>query len=788
LPLECQAESSGPKDLLSSRSLDFSINNKESSILRPETINISELQLIDTNNVFLIQMTINNIRCVALYDSGCTGMVISEKFISNHPSLPMVASSSITHASLADQRIVPIKYMCPNAELISGPTRDNYDLIVAPIRYDIIVGLPWITKNNASVDWDNRILNTRHGPILEVNELPSINELLFSDDVEFSPDDDDLKCYDKYSETMLINEFQVENIINNSCINSSSPSISTPNSTVHPLAAKLIKEYSDRLRDELPDELPPRRPYDPKLEFRQKSELKNRPMYRMSQSELISLREILEKLIKRGQIYECDAPFASPAFLIKKKLSGHRLLVDMRQLNDAIKDYSWPLPNILSLLDRSKGCKVWSTLDMVSGYQQMRVHPDSEILTAFRCPLGVFAWRTLPQGCKVSPAAFSRMMQSVFKELPFVCVYLDDLLVCSKDEAEHEQHLRQVFDTLRKNHLYASREKTKLFQKRVEYLGYVLSEDGIHTDPKKIAAIKDWPVPKNPKQIRQLLGSFGYYRRFVPNFSNVAAPLILLTGKDIEFKWTDECQNAMDKLKEFLCSAPILRPFDEDLKTFVMTDASDFAVGAVLEQMHPDGRHPVEYIFKKLISYQQKYEVHIKELYAIVTSLEHWNHYISGRHVVFETDHHPLKYIKTQKNLSHMHARWLDTISEYDIEIRYKPGKENTIADGLSRRPDLEISNIQTLDVDREMLGRVRQGYTKDSYFDSIYYVLNHPEEPVQKELITKVKRYRLDNGLLYYIADNNPRLCIPNFNNLREELIRENHDCYSVIRIHLHL
>ena len=722
-------------------------------------------------------MLFNDVKCTALFDSGCTGMVVNEAFIKANPSIITTPASVYKQASVADRRIIPITQECRHVQVTAGPTSANYNFVVAPIRYDAILGLPWIINNNAQVDWKNRALYTTSGKIYEYKEpLPELNEIVpFNDNkTEILNEPEDIEDHvEAAAETTLINELIYEDLLEPDCEHRKTDN----EEPKHHRAEAIIKEYSDRLRIELPDELPPRRITDAKLELRPNAELKNRPIYRMSATETSALQEILESLKKKGQIYECDAPFASPAFLIKKKNSSYRLLVDMRQLNDAIKDYSWPLPNIHSLLDRCKGSTVFSTIDMVSGYQQVRIHPDSESLTAFRCPLGVYAWRTLPQGCKVSPSAFSRTMQTIFKDLPFVCVYLDDILICSKSEDEHERHLRIVFDRLRKNQLFASNEKTHLFLKKVEYLGHIVSDKGIQTDPKKIDAIKSWPIPTNVKQVRQLLGAFGYYRRFVPNFSNVAAPLTYLMSKDAEFNWNESCQQAFEQLKRYLCSAPILRPFDENLKTFVMTDASDFAVGAVLEQEHPDGRHPVEYVSKSLNTAQRKYEVHNKELFAIVLSLEHWNHYLMGKHTIVETDHHPLKYIKTQKKLSPVQMRWLDVINEHDIEIIYKPGKENGIADGLSRRPDLEITAVHMLREDNEFLNQARQNYKTDHYFAAVYRALKEPEVPVQKDLATKAKRFRLNNGLLYYVNGKEPRLCIPRSKDLYRQLIKENHD-----------
>lgn len=716
------------------------------------------MALRESKEAFFVQATIADKPCIALFDSGCTGMILSPDFVKNHPSLKPDSDKHLPPASLADGSSIPITAYCDNVNVDTGPTSSKHRFYVARIKHEVIFGLPWITYHNAQVDWDTRVMYTRTGSIPEsMKKYPDLNSIriqlvgdeqrILTDNLPYVPDQAEEK-----PPTIPKND--------------------------HPCAQALLQRYAELIRKELPDQLPPRRPYDPVLELKHDAELKNRPIYRMSQTEVTALREILDKLIAREQIYECNAAFASPAFLIKKKSSGYRLLVDMRQLNDAIKDMSWPIPDILSLLDKSRGCTVWSSLDMVSGYQQMRIAPESEELTAFRCPLGVFAWRTLPQGCKISPPAFCRMMHSVFGDLPFACVYLDDLLVCSRNEAEHEEHLRIVFDRMKKNSLYASLEKTYLFRNKIDYLGYSLCPEGVTTDPKKIAAIKEWPTPKSRKHVQSLLGAFGYYRRFVSNYSQIATPLTRLTSKDVEFRWTTDCETAFKNLKDALCSAPVLRPYDPDLPTFVVTDASNFAVGAVLEQEHPDGRHPVEFVSQKLITSQQKYPVHAKELYAIVVALQRWRHYLHGKYFIIETDHHPLKYIKTQPKLSMVQVRWLDTLNEYSFDIRYKPGKENNIADGLSRRSDLEVNTISIPEVDPEIFSLITLGYEHDSYFTPVVECLANPDKPIPKDLVTKCKRFELDDkGLLYFIQDGTRRLAIPNYRKLREKLMGENHD-----------
>ncbi|KAJ2760542.1 hypothetical protein IWQ56_005464, partial [Coemansia nantahalensis] len=244
-----------------------------------------------------------------------------------------------TSASLADGSTMRITHMLPQAVLTAGPTRGRFDLVVAPVRYDIIVGLPWIAWANAAVDWDCRRLHTRYGEIAE-----HCDETLAAPDADDVINSMDMKVLAEHSADPLdgaVSEYLIHQLDAHAAddLPADEP---LPTPPAHPKAAQLALEFADCLRDELPDELPPRRPQDPLLELRHDAELRNRPLYRMSQDETAALRVILDKLLARGQIYETDAPFASPAFMIRKKLGGHRLLVDMRQINAALKDMSWP--------------------------------------------------------------------------------------------------------------------------------------------------------------------------------------------------------------------------------------------------------------------------------------------------------------------------------------------------------------------------------------------------------------------------------------------------------------
>lgn len=257
----------------------------------------------------------------------------------------------------------------------------------------------------------------------------------------------------------------------------------------------------------------------------------------------------------------------------------------------------------------------------------------------------------------------------------------------SKDEREHEEHLRKLCEALKANKLVANPKKCSLFLREVEFLGHSISEDCVRMDPKKLKALDEWPCPKTVKDIQSFLGFANYYRRFIKKFSKIAGPLTSLLQKDEPFIWNEDREKAFQSLKTPFSTAPVLRLFDPTLTTRVTTDASDYALGGILEQqVAPRKWHPICLESRKLIPAEMNYPVHEKELLAIVHCLRTWKHYLEGG-PPFEilTDHFSLKYFQTQSDLSSRQARWSELLADYEFDITYKQGNTNAAADALSR-------------------------------------------------------------------------------------------------------
>ena len=398
-----------------------------------------------------------------------------------------------------------------------------------------------------------------------------------------------------------------------------------------------------------------------------------------------------------------SSPFASPVILVNKSDGTYRFCTDFRGLNSLIVLDSNPLPSVIDSIESlgASQAKYFSTLDLQSGYWQIKVEEKSKPMTAFITHDGLFEYQRLPFGIASAPNYFSSVMGNILQGLTWdIClVYLDDIIVFSKDFNQHLSRLRKVFERIRKAKLTFKPSKCFFGKQKVRYLGHIVSKHGIEPIPDKCKAVQDFPVPNTVKKVRSFLGLAGYYRRFVKNFSRIAAPMTELTKKDQRFIWSKKCQEAFDELKCRLSSPPILAYPDYSLPYILQTDSSQEAIGMILSQIQNGKERVIAYGGKRLNPAERNYSITELEALGVLSGLRHFDPYLRGNKVKIETDHSALKWLLSQKQPKGRIARWVCYLQSFNFEIVHRPGKAIPNVDSLSRRsyPSEPVKNDQEL-------------------------------------------------------------------------------------------
>eukprot|EP00253_Pinus_taeda_P022539 PITA_22539 len=525
----------------------------------------------------------------------------------------------------------------------------------------------------------------------------------------------------------------------------------------------VVQDFADVFPEEIPG-LPPKRDLDFTIELIPGAAPVSRAPYRMSVPELTELKMQLQELLEKKYIRPSVSPWGAPVLFVRKKDETLRMCIDYRQLNKLTVKNKYPLPRIDELFDQVKGAKIFSKIDLRSGYHQIRIKDEDIAKTAFRTRYGHYEFVVLPFGLTNAPATFMCLMNSVFHQYldKFVLIFIDDILIYSLNMKEHEEHLRIVLQTLREHQLYGKFSKCDFYKEQIQYLGHIITKEGIAVDPEKIKTIMEWPTPKDVADIRSFMGLVGYYRWFVEGFSRVAYPITSLQKKGKVFKWTADCQRSFEQLKHLLTTAPVLCVADPEKEYVVCTDASKEGVGGVLMQ---EGK-VIAYESIKLKEHEQKYSAYDLELTTVIHALKMWRHYLVGRKFLLMTDHHSLTSYFSQPTLNARQARWVDFLGNFDFEIKHLKGKENRVADALSRKVHCiyEIGTSQgwsTLDKEIEEAAAQDQIYLQKKHL-----VQNSDTHSIQQG-------YTLNTvGILCY----QKKIYIPNQSSIKEKILDENH------------
>jgi hypothetical protein len=521
----------------------------------------------------------------------------------------------------------------------------------------------------------------------------------------------------------------------------------------------VLTAYKDVFEE--PKGLPPPRLHDHTIPTLPDAIPVNSRPYRYSPIHKDEIERQVKELLLAGHITHSTSPYASPVLLVQKKDGTWRFCVDYRKLNDITIKNRFPMPIIDEILDELAGTRYFTKLDMRSGYHQVRMHPADEHKTAFKTHHGHYQFKVMPFGLTNAPATFQCLMNDILGPFlrKFVLVFLDDILIYSATLEEHVNHLTQVFNKLREHQLYLKRSKCSFAQHELEYLGHIISDKGVATDASKTAAMRQWPTPTSVTELRGFLGLTGYYRKFVQNYGVLAKPLTQLLRKK-QFCWTTVAQQAFDKLKQAMCSTPVLAIPDFSATFIVETDASDLGIGAVLMQKD----QPVAFMSKALGPNHQKLSIYEKEFLALIMAVEKWRPYLQRQEFIIRTDHKSLSYLCEQNLQSDMQRKAMTRLMGLQFKVVYKKGKDNCAADALSRMVHLQalqaVSEVKPL-----WIQEVINSYATDSQAQEILarLAIKSPDE----------HGFSLNQGIIKF----NNKVWIANNSALQTRVIAALHD-----------
>ena len=413
-------------------------------------------------------------------------------------------------------------------------------------------------------------------------------------------------------------------------------------------------------------------------------------------------KKAIEDLKAKGVIRDSTSPWASPIVLVKKKDGSVRPCVDYRKVNELVKPDGFPLPRIQDCLDAAAGSKFFSTFDLLSGYFQIPLLEEDIPKSAFVCKYGHFEMTRMPFGLNNAASTFQRTMELALQGLQWITclIYIDDVIVYGKSFDEHMHRVEEVLGRIKAAGFKLKAQKCLLLQTEVVFLGHVVSGEGVKPNPTNIAKIASWPVPKTPRQVKQLVAMGSYYRRYVKNFASMVRPMVELTKKGKKFLWTEACQRAIERMKKALVSTDIMGyPLNDGGEFILDVDASDLGIGGILHQVQGDRERVIGYASRSLSKAERNYCITEKELLAVRYFIEYFRQYLLGRRFKVRSDHQALVWLFRLKEPRGKIARWLEILSQYDFAIEYRAGKKQGHCDALSRcenPKDCECPNQDT--------------------------------------------------------------------------------------------
>ena len=695
-----------------------------------------------------------------LFDSGADKSFVSTSFAANLNITP-VELDTIYEIELADGNILSTNTLIENCTLTL--LNKSFPINLMPIQlgsFDVIIGMDWLSKHRARIICDEKII-----------QIPFDGETLIiqGDKPKTSFN------FISYAKTMKYiskgcHVFQIQ-VTGGETKEKKKQLDEVP----------VVREFSDVFPEDLPG-IPPTRQVEFRIDLVPGAAPVAKAPYRLAPSEMKELSEQLKELSDKGFIQPSSSPWGAPILFVKKKDGTFRMCIDYRELNKLTVKNRYPLPRIDDLFDQLQGSSVYSKIDLRSGYHQLRVREEDIPKTAFRTRYGHYEFQVMPFGLTNAPAVFMDLMNRVCKPYldKFVIVFIDDILIYSRNKEEHAEHLRTILELLKKEKLYAKFSKCDFWISTVQFLGHIINNKGIHVDPAKIEAVKGWTSPTSPTEIRQFLGLAGYYRRFIEGFSKIAKPLTELTQKNKKYNWEEKQESAFQLLKQKLCEAPILALPEGNEDFVVYCDASHHGLGAVLMQRDK----VIAYASRQLKKNEENYTTHDLELGAVVFALKIWRHYLYGTKCTVFTDHKSLQHILDQKELNMRQRRWLELLNDYDCEIRYHPGKANVVADALSRKDRIKPLRVRSLGmtIHSPLPAQIIKAQMEALQEENRQY------EKIDRRSNLEDQVDRMPNNEKEFVRRNDGMLCfkerywIPLFGGIRDLIMHESHKSkYSI-------
>lgn len=704
-------------------------------------------------NSIKLQGKVGKLKLMILIDTGSTHSFMDPK-IAYQLKLP-VQKGSILTVMVANGQKVKCEEICKGFQWEIQGEKFTKDLRMFRMGgCDLVLGMDWI-DSFAPIQLHTRppsISFMRDGRKVSLNGMEKRGQIKAASKKE-------LAKWSKHGVCGFL--IQACNSINDSFeANATLCQVTTGENTDYRLQ-ELLGEFQEVFQE--PKGLPPVRGCEHEITLVPNAAPVKLAAYRYSHDQKNVIEGLIEEMLETGIITPSSSPFASPVLLVPKKDSTWRFCVDYRDLNGITVKNRFPIPVIEDLFSELAGAKHFSKIDLRAGYHQVRMRAGDEYKTAFRTHQGLYEFRVMPFGLTNAPATFQALMNMVFKPYlrKHVLVFFYDILIYSKTVDSHLEHIKSVLTMMRKHNLYAKMSKCSFMQPQIEYLGHIITAEGLKTDLSKTEAVADWPKPQNLKAMRGFLGLAGYYRRFVRNYGTISRPLTDMLKKD-SFQWSNEAEIAFEQLKRALCTTPVLALPDFQKEFVIETDACYHGMGAMLMQED----RPIAYFSKAFGKKHLGLSIYEKEFLSIINAVEKWKCYLLGRHFTIRTDHQSLRFLLDQKITTSIQQRGLMKLLGMDYTIQYKKGVDNKGADALSRKMEGEHSTVHAITVvTPRWVEQIIQSYENDVWAkDQLAAMLVNPADFPDLTVV---------NGLLKYRG----RWYIGSSGNLRQRLIVELHN-----------